>query len=227
MKKFLIKLYSLDELSEDAKSRICEKERETTDNWGYFCQEQDARERKETLDKFCETFGITYRIDLDHCYRFVHWRFESYDIDDKNISGKLLWRFLNKYYYDIRSRKYYGKLIPHEVDKEHPAGLELVKRYSRIQWEEQNCPFTGMCYDCDILQKIFDWYKKPDWKLSLHDLFDECFNLFFKSWSDEDDYRMSDENILDMISANEPDQLYLEDGTKFEGSLEELEELVA
>lgn len=125
------------------------------------------------------------------------------------------------YYYDIRSRKYYGKLIPHAKDSEHPVGLEHVKRHSHIWWVEQDCPFTGMCYDCDILDKIFDWYKKPDWNLSLHDLFDDCFSHYMKLWSDEDDYRTTDESIGDMIQANDSDKLYYEDGTEFNGIYED------
>lgn len=223
MKEVTVKLYHFDELSKDAKHEVCERDREETYGWGYICQESDASERKATLDKFCEVFGISYDIDYDHQYRFITWHFEDYETENNSeeICGKYLWRFLNKYYYDIRSRKYYGKLIPHEKDSEHPAGLEHVKRYSKIIWVEQECPFTGMCYDCDILDKIFEWYKSPDWNISLHDLFDDCFHHYLRLWSDEDDYRMSDESIGDMISANWPDKLYYEDGTEFEGIYED------
>lgn len=222
MKEVKVKLYHFDELSDDARHKVCERDRYETYGWSYICQESDANERISTLDKFCEVFGISYKIDYDHQYRFISWNFEDYDINDKEVCGKYLWRFLDKYYYDIRNRKYYGKLIPHEKDSEHPAGFEHIKRYSKIIWEEQNCPLTGMCYDCDILDKIFEWYKKPDWKLSLHDLFDECFSHYLKLWSDEDDYRTSDESIGDMISANCPDKLFYEDGTEFNGIYEEV-----
>lgn len=223
MKEVKVKLYHFDELSEDAQHNVCERDREETYGWAYICQEQDASERRATLDKFCEVFGIKYDIDYNHQYRFISWHFEDSELEanSEELCGKYLWRFLNKYYYDIRNRKYYGKLIPHEKDPEHPAGFEHVKRYSKIWWVEQECPFTGMCYDCDILDKIFDWYKKPDWNLSLHDLFDDCFSYYMKLWSDEDDYRTSDESIGDMIQANWSDKLYYEDGTEFNGIYEE------
>lgn len=223
MKEVKVKLYHFDELSKDAKHNVCERDRNENYGWSYICQESDAGERRSTLNKFCEVFGIKYDIDYDHQYRFITWHFEDseLDADSEEICGKYLWRFLNKYYYDIRSRKYYGKLIPHEKDSEHPAGVEHVKRYSRIIYVEQNCPFTGMCYDCDILDKIFEWYNKPNWNLSLHDLIDDCFHHYLKLWSDEDDYRESDESIGDMISANWPDKLYYEDGTEFNGIYEE------
>jgi hypothetical protein len=44
-------------------------------------------------------------------------------------------------------------------------------------------------------------------------------------WEKEDDYRMSDEHIGDMISANWGDKLYFENGDEFEGDLDELETL--
>ena len=60
--------------------------------------------------------------------------------------------------------------------------------------------------------------------MSLHDLLDDCLHAFLKSWADEDDYDMSDENIGDLISANWPDKLYFEDGTEFNGVYEDEEE---
>lgn len=223
MKEVKIKLFTFDELSKDAQHNVCERDRLETYGWGYICQEQDANERHATLDKFCEVFGIKYDICYDHQCRFISWHFKDSELEanSEELCGKYLWRFLNKYYYDIRNRKYYGKLIPHEKDSEHPAGVEHVYRHSRIIWVESECPFTGMCYDCDILDKIFEWYKKPDWNLSLHDLFDDCFDHYLKLWSDEDDYRITDESIGDMISANWSDKLYYEDGTEFNGIYED------
>lgn len=221
MKKLVCNLYSFGELSEDAKHNVCENDRQRDYNWGYICQESDASERVATLDAFCKVFGIKYRLDYDHCHRFITWRFEDSDIYDEGISGKYLLRFLNKFYYQIRKRKYFGKLVPHEKDEDHPAGCEHVFRHSRITWEEQTCPFTGMCYDCDILDKIFEWYKKPDWKITLRDLFEEVFSHYLKLWSDEDDYRMTDESIGDMIQANWEDKLYFEDGTEFLGDYDQ------
>ena len=43
-------------------------------------------------------------------------------------------------------------------------------------------------------------------------------------WEKEDDYRMSDEYIMEMLSANNEDTLYFANGAEFEGSESELEE---
>lgn len=219
MKKLVCNLYSFDELSEDAKHEVCERDRKESYNWGTLCQDCDASERISTLDKFCEVFGIKYEIDYVHCKRFISWKFVDTDmyLSDEEICGKYLWRFLNRYYYDIRSRKYFST----NFRKKENGETYYLHRHSKILWIEQNCPFTGMCYDCDILDKIFDWYKNPDWKISLHDLFDDCFSHYMKLWEDEDDYRMTDESIGDMISANWPERLYFEDGTEFTGDYDD------
>lgn len=213
MKKLVCNLYYFDELSEDAKHRVCQEERYRDYNLVSASQELDADERIATLDAFCKVFGIKYEIDYDHCHRFISWHFNGdFDNESYDISGKHLLRFLNVHYYDIRSRKFYYK---HHFTK---------SRKSRIQWVEQNCPFTGMCYDCDILDKIFEWYKHPNWDISLHDLFDDCFSHYLRLWEEDDDYRMSDESIGEMILANWEDKLYFEDGTEFTGDYDEVTE---
>ncbi len=217
MKEVKVKLYRFDELSKDARHEVCERERQQTNNWGTISQEHDAEERISTLQKFCEVFGIKYKLDYDHDRRFISWHFKDSEIDSHEISGKYLWRFLDNYYYDIRSRKYFAT----NFRQDENGKMYYKHRHSRIMWEEQNCPLTGMCYDCDILDKIFDWYKKPDWKLSLHDLFEDCFSHYLKLWEEEDDYIVSDENISDLIEANLGDKLYYEDGTEFNGIYEE------
>lgn len=227
MKEIKLKIYNFDELSKEAQHKVCERERAQTDNFGTDAQYINACEREDTLKGFCHALGLWFDVDYDHCHRFVSWRFKDDSINDEEIKGKYLWRFLDKVYYDIRSRKYYGKFVPCEKDAQHPIGQRLVSRHSRIQWEIQNCPFTGVCYDCDILYKIFEWYKKPDWEISLHDLIDECFSNFMESWEKEDDWCMTDEYIGDMIANNREDQEYLEDGTEFYGDYEEYVQEVA
>lgn len=227
MKEFKIKLYSFDELSESAKAKVCDKERESPYNYGYLSQETDAEERIATLDKFCGIFGIKYDIDYDHDHRFINWRFIDVDMNgyewcDEDIEGKYLLRYLNRYYYQIRSPKYFSVWYTDENGKR-----DYKCRHSKIHYTEGNCPFTGMAYDEDILEKIYEWYKNPNWHISLHDLFEDCFSTFMGYWEKEDDYRMSDEHIGDMISANWGDKLYFENGDEFNGNERDLEPIAA
>ena len=208
MNTYKVKLYKFNELNQEAKYAVIERERNTEYGIGYLEQESDATERIATLDAFCNEFGIKYRIDYDHCTRFINWHF--IDIEDEEAAGKYLLRFLNNHFDAINKKKYYWK--------------GNKNRYSRIQYEDgPACPFTGICYDCDILDKIFDWYKNPDWNMSIHDLFEAAFCHYLRQWGNEDEYRMSDEAITDMIEANWDDKLWFEDGTEFNGNYDKLE----
>jgi hypothetical protein len=71
---------------------------------------------------------------------------------------------------------------------------------------------------------INSWYQNPDWGVSLKGLFEDVFNYYMAQWEKDDDYRMSDEYIMEMLSANNEDTLYFANGAEFEGSESELEE---
>ena len=179
MKQVTLNLYKFEELSDEVRAKIVEQKRI---DLGYSIMDCSNSEYQATLAKFENIIGIKVNYEVDYCgqqfsFSWNEMPYEGYvDFTADEVKGKLLLRFLNKIYYQVRGRKYYGKLIPHEVDSDHPAGLEHVKRYSRIMWEEDNCPLTGMCYDCYILHPIMEWHKKPDWKISLEDLICECLH---------------------------------------------------
>ena len=222
MKEFKIRLFKFEELSESAQSTICDKDRENVyGSYGAVAMESDAEERIDTLNAFCKLFGITYRIDYDHQYRFISWQFQDvdmngYDWDADDITGKYLLRWLNRYYWQMRNHKTYSIQSSDKGQK---------TRVSRILFQDKDYfSFTGSCYDLDLFEKLYDWFEKPNWTISLHDLFEDCFSHFMHLWSEEDDYRMSDEYIGEMISINNPDAWYFEDGTEFTGDEDELEE---
>ena len=225
MKEYKVKLFTFNELSDNAKSRVCDRERENTYNYGVMDQESTAYERMDTIKAFCDLFGIKYDVDYDHQYRFIKWHFNDVDMNgyewcDDDIKGKYLLRWFNRYYYEIRSRKYYHHSFRYDENGKY---IGSNHRYSRIQWIDGNCALTGVCYDEDLLQPIYDWYKNPDWDITLHDLIDNCFSRFMESWENEDDYLMSDEHISEMISANCPDSLYFENGDEFNGDVDDLD----
>ena len=57
MKQININLYSFDELSDAAKSFVCDKEREDVmNNYGVMAMETDAEERIDTLNEFCKLY---------------------------------------------------------------------------------------------------------------------------------------------------------------------------
>ena len=224
MKEVKCKLYKFEELSEKSQKVVMDRERDSIQQDGIDAWDSEHR---DTLEKFSNIFGIkVYDWEVSsynhrYCFHFID---DVYDMDAVYVKGKYLLRFLNSIYFDIRKGKYYGKLIPHAKDSEHPAGLEHVKRYSKVLFEELNCPLTGVCYDNDILYPIYKWHKKPDWEKSLYFLVDECLEEFFSAWEKECAYCGSDEYVKQELTESSvyEDVLYFENGTVFDGIYEEV-----
>ena len=78
------------------------------------------------------------------------------------------------------------------------------KRYSKVIFLETDCPFTGMCYDCDFLQPIVDFIKKPD-SSTFKELMQSCVDNVVSVLHSEGEYRLSDEGKIEDIEANEWD----------------------
>lgn len=214
MKEVKCKLYKFDELSEESQKVVMNRERDSIQQNAIDAWEAEHR---ETLKEFSDIFEIDVRnwevssCSHDFSFRFRH---DVYERDADDVSGKLLLRFLNSIYYEVRSRKYFSCGQRWENGKFH-----FSSRKSKILWEEMNCPLTGVCCDCDILKPIYDWHKKPDWGKSLSDLVYDCLENFFSSWQDECYSCGSDEYVSQelMESSVYENVLYFEDGTEFKG----------
>ena len=74
---------------------------------------------------------------------------------------------------------------------------------------ESCCPFTGVCYDEDLLQPFKEFIKKPDGR-TFEDLLREAVETLRISLENEDEYRYSDEGIEQDIEANGYE--FMEDG---------------
>lgn len=224
MKNYKVKLFHFDELSESAKSSVIDRERESPYSFATIAIESDAEERLDSLKGFCDAMDLEYEVRVDHDSRFIKWNFK-YDNDEemKNKGSKYLLRYLNYHYYDIRGKKYYS--CNHHYDEN--GKFHYAHRYSKFQYTEGNCPFTGMCYDEDLLKPIFDWYKKPNWNWDIEDMIEECFCYFLSCWEKDEEYRFSDEYLADAIENNWGDKLYFEDGREFNGNEDDLEPIAA
>ena len=209
MKTTKINLYTFEELNQDAQQAVIDRERNETYGFSFLGCENAANEIYDTIKAFADVFGVSFDIKDDHGTNFISFTVDH--IEDEEATGKYLLRFINSHYNEILSPAYYyhnGK-----------------SRHSKIIFKYGNCPFTGLCWDCDILQPIVDWYQKPDFKKSIHDIIDECFCAVLNAKEREDEYCHSDEYISDMIIANWLDKLYYENGQEYDGpAIDELEE---
>lgn len=219
MKQVTIRLYKFEELSEESKAKVIEREREQIQQWGIDAWDSEHR---ATLEKFEAIFDVNVRHwevnDYSHNYQFT-FNNDFYGMDASEITGKYLLRFLNSIYYDVRSGKYFS--CGQRYDEN--GKFHYSCKHSKILWEEFNCPLTGVCYDNDILKPIWDWHKKPNWNLSLENLVDECLESFFSQWEQEMLYCGSDEYCIQELTESSvyEDALYFEDGTEFKGIYED------
>lgn len=220
MKEVKCKLYKFEELSEKSQKVVMDRERDSIQQNGIDAWDSEHR---DTLEKFSNIFGIkVYDWEVSsynhrYCFHFID---DVYDVDAVYVKGKYLLRFLNSIYFDIRSRKYYSCGHRYNENGEY----RYSHRYSKILWVNNNCPLTGVCYDCDILKPIYDWHKKPDWNKSLYFLVDECLEEFFSAWEKECAYCGSDEYVKQELTESSvyEDVLYFENGTVFDGIYEEV-----
>lgn len=214
MKEVKLNLYRFDELSDDAKKDVIERYR---DKCGELHTEAWEYEYKATLDKFSEIIGIkVYNWEVDswsygHNYRWVHEPTSSGEMDHDDVRGKYLLRFLNRIYFDVRSRKYHS--TPFTYDENGKPHYRYL--YSKILWHDGDCPLTGFCADYSILEPIWDWHKEPDWKISVDELVTKCLDKFFEDWQNDIRWGYSDEYVEEELSTgNLDDKWFYQDGSE-------------
>lgn len=196
-----VKLYQFSELSEDAQNRIIDEECERRqcdpdgDHW--------SGERIDSLRAFADAFGIKWgdgRGDWDiFCIPLDDWHTE--------LTGVRLATYLwNNYGHVFSEAKVHG-------DK-YGRG---PKRTSRIMREETCCPFTGVCFDEDLLQPIREFLARPNTTDTFKDLCNDAARTLQRSAEAELEYYCSAkvvrEDIVNGCGRFSGDEQYTEDGT--------------
>lgn len=235
MKTITINLYEFGELSNDVRKAIIKKrcfdvmERVM----GFYNDEYEA-----SLKAFENATGFKacgWEVGYSrHSFRRenpAHVMGSYYDpVCAEDCKGRLLWRWCYRLIRDNRSGKYYGKLVPHEKDKEHPAGQRHVKRYSRTIMEPITggwCPWNGCITDYALVEPIVDFYLnyhrgKFSEDYTLEDLIDDCLEKFFDNW--ESEYNAYGDNKDDCVEKEleciyEGDWFYA-NGKRYNGDVE-------
>lgn len=178
MRTIEVNLYSFNELNEDAQRTALNNFEPNVDYIQY--------EAIDSIKKFAEEFNVRFPRQYDSP-SFTH-------IDDSilELSGTRLRTYLlNNFYSILFERKPQGK---------YKAGK--YPRRSRIQYTETCCPFTGVCYDEDLLSDIRKFIASPDTNTTFEQLLRDCVHNLHKSVEDEIEYRQSDEGKMEHIEAN-------------------------
>jgi hypothetical protein len=213
MRTKTINLYQFNELSDEAKEKAINKWREDEySNTPWFIEEAT-----ESFKMFCSIFSVKWQnLDYEEPYRNDY----SINLDDNilELSGQRLATYIwNHYKDDIFHGKYYGELVDTfkdgtkiPISKEHPIGKRHVKRYSHV-FMSSVAVMTGVCYDDDLLNPIYEFLNKPKENVNFEILINDCIYSLCGSVSDEIEYQMSDEAITETILANEYE--FYKDGT--------------
>ena len=147
-----VKIYSFDELSDEAKERAHA-------NWLNEGHEHFwAGEARDTIKAFESEFGVTIR----------NWRYDSsgygYDIDFGGISDEVLelsgnraraWIWNNHGNVLLSpTTRYYAKIDGKRIEA---VGANSVRYRSKVFYTrvyDGTCPLTGVCFDCDALDPL-------------------------------------------------------------------------
>lgn len=194
--------YTFDELTEQAKKVAYQEWLQSV------CYEfiSDDSERESTLDEFCRIFDVSLDgWEVDSCrYNF---RFSTNETNIEEVSGLRLARYIwNNYAHYIKTGKFYSGKISYNP-------FHCATRNSKVIMSMNDCPLTGVCYDCDILQPIIDCLTYKKVYNDAKELFNDCLDNFFKSWQEDIKYRESFEFFEEETFMN--DWEYNADGTQF------------
>ena len=218
MRTVRTKIYSFNELSNEAQQKAINNFRNNGVNTDFIYD--DAY---NSVKAFNEVFGTRegsrswLDVYTDH-------------IDDNilELKGFRLQKYLwNNYYNALFKPKFLNaiadnKILIHPCIEVHKYDVSKGARcsssnfyYSRIQ-KTNSCVLTGVCYDDDLLQPIYDFLLKRDFSncsITFYHLLNDCFESLKNSIENEVDYRNSDEAIIEDIEAN--DYEFTKDGNQF------------
>jgi hypothetical protein len=198
MKSVEVQLFEFSELSNSAKEKALA---DYVSLGGYF----DISEAKDSLEAFAGIFPIKLH-DWNYGWGGTYINFDfaiddwcSYGNEIAELSGWRLATYIwNNYKNDIYKGKYYStKGYYDDKGKYH-----YKHRHSKIILETGQCPYTGVCYDEDLLDPLWKFMKNPD-DTTFEDLMIDCLYSWLHSVESEDEYQSSEEVFKEICNANE------------------------
>lgn len=189
-------IHTFDELSDDAKERAREWYRDGLGhNWDH--------ENRDSLTAFCDVFPVR-AVDwsYDQWTAYISPLFTGEDTLAALSGARLVAHLVNNYWKQLLTRpKVYCK------GSRYAAGAKIRK--SRINREFNDCPFTGYCFDENLLDDIRAYINKPDGR-NYDELLSDCLHNWVSACRDDYAYQLTDESVDESILANEYE--FSEDG---------------
>ncbi len=188
MRTKTIKLYTFDELSDEAKEKAIDQYRENQ-------REDIPCFSDEMLDSLKGLFEHCSGVELkDYSLgEYNSWIKVSFSEDVDEMSGKRAFAWLeNNLLTYIR--------IPETSLKVKNSRKECLKYGKGYRAGEiKSCPFTGVCYDEDFLQGLISDIKDGS---DLKTAFEGLATTYQKMFSDELEYMQSEEYIKETFDTN-------------------------
>jgi hypothetical protein len=197
MKTVEINIYQFSELSEEAKQNAIEQERNNL-HLDYIFDEAT-----ESLQKFANIFSIKFNY-FDFLQTYSNDIVFKLEDNILQLSGQRLATYLwNNHKTDLYKGKYYSLWSKTELSYVHHKNGHpvLKKRRSKIILDN-SCVLTGVCYDQDLLDPIYRFLEKPT-DINFEELLNDCIQNLCKSVESENDFRCSDEGIIEDIESND------------------------
>lgn len=189
MRTIQLKLYRIDELTEDARKRALQYLRNDLEYpWIW--------DNRRTLEEFSKIFPVrVVGWSYGNGPEYIHWKF--IDIDTiANLNGIRLYKYLwNTYRHEIYKGRWYYK--------------DGKVRYSKV-FLDNSCVLTGYWLDNVILEPIYNFLKKPT-DATFYYLLDECLTAWVRACAEDVELFDSDASLIDAALANNYE--FLEDGT--------------
>lgn len=203
------RVYKFNELSEQAKKVAIENYRSQDGNNSHYFDE---------ITDSVKAVGELFDLKFGRSYSDVRTGHIADDL--LNLSGIRLYKYLMNNYYSFLFTPKYIKLF-HSVKNWKPFICRVKKSHKGDSYTQvysknfvnNDCPLTGVCYDNDILQPVYDFLKKPDKSTTYDDLLEEIESAIESTYRSTEKWLNSDEFIKDEIQAN--DYEFTKDGKLF------------
>ena len=209
-------VYTFEELSEEAQQRAIRDRRgegvPTDHIWD---------EARQSVNAFCDTFNVSTgsRSWLDIICPSFGSDSERNELSGQRLRTYLINNFPSAFYERKHRNSYYSEERP-AVHRMRTARAYPIDRNGKQRpgyWvtlrsnfeTESSCPFTGVCYDEDLLHPLKEFIKQPDGR-TFEDLMSEAGESLRNSLENEEDYLNSDEAISEALQDAE----FTEDGER-------------
>ena len=205
MKEVIIKVYTIDELAEEAKQYAIDNARCSV---AECLNDADGSEYREALRKIEEALNIqVYDWEVDEYRHNFRFRING-DWDDKADEERLLIRWLNNVAFpSCKEGKYFS--TPSKYDQS--GKYHYRSRRSKVLFEPFSCVLTGSwCTNAldDMLNNAMNIVREG--RTTVREFIEQMLAGFFAQWGRDMEYNSSDEAVEKRLEINE--RQFLADG---------------